>query len=284
MRKTLIKVGLLAACAVGMSADTILVSGTNNNLYSLNPTTGALTLIGAMGVEMFDIALTPGGQLYGVGPYTGSSFSGLYSINPNTGASTLIGTNTGADLNSFDIGPNGTAYATQGGISPSTPGNSFYTLNLGTGVATLVSAGNTYNSAGDLDFIGGTLYLTSLTGIPFGSTSDHLFTVNPATGAGTDLGSIGFSSVFGLAYQQSNNTLYGIANPTATSAEVITIDPATGAGSGPVAITLGGTAIAFNITGMAVADVPEPATLGVVGLGLAGIFGLVARRRRKLSA
>ena len=269
-RSTLIKLALLAVTAVGLSAETILVSGSDSNLYSLNPTTGALTLVGAMGVEMFDIAMTPGGALYGVSSFTGSTTSSLYSISTSTGAATLLG-NTGVNLNAFDIGLDGTAYAAGGPT-----GNTFYTLNLGTHAASAVGTG-TYISAGDLEFIGNTLYLSGL-------APDQLYTINTGTGAGTPTSSaIGFTNVYGLAYLASTSTFYGIANPTATSAEVITLDQSTGAGSGPVAITLGGTAVAFNITGAAVADTPEPATFGIVALGLAGVFRLVSKRR-KLSA
>jgi hypothetical protein len=111
--RTLTGLGLLVACAAGLSAETVLVSGSNDNLYSLDPTTGALTLIGAMGLEMYDIAFTPTGALYGVGPYTSSVSSNLYSINPNTAGISVVGS-SGADLNSLDISVSGTAYATKG--------------------------------------------------------------------------------------------------------------------------------------------------------------------------
>jgi len=82
------------------------VSGTNDDLYTINPTTGATTLIGSMGVEMSDIAIENVGgvaTMFGVSLATNS---GLYTINMATGAATLIG-NSGTFLNALQFSSTG---------------------------------------------------------------------------------------------------------------------------------------------------------------------------------
>lgn len=55
--------------------------------------------------------------------------------------------------------------------------------------------------------------------------TDSLYSVNPATGAATGIGPLGFSSVFGLAFAP-DGTLYGA---DVSTDQLLTIDPATGA-------------------------------------------------------
>lgn len=56
---------LLLLAFLPASADTIYVAGDDANLYTIDPTTGATTLIGSTGVAMADIAYS-NGNLYGV--------------------------------------------------------------------------------------------------------------------------------------------------------------------------------------------------------------------------
>ncbi len=121
------------------SSSTFFVSaadGTNSRLYSLNPTTGVLTVIGIMGTAlMIDIAINNAGQMYGHDIATDS----IYSINTSTGVATLIGP-TGVAANfaqamDFDKST-GVLYAwlyTGGGV------NQFASINLATGAATSVA-------------------------------------------------------------------------------------------------------------------------------------------------
>jgi hypothetical protein len=99
---------------------------TNHNLYSINPSTGAPTLIGPTG-------LTHGSA---EGMSTGSSVlyytdnSSLYSINTATGAATLIGSTGGASYDGL-VTVNGTLYGGQ-----TLPDSEIDTLNPATGAAT----------------------------------------------------------------------------------------------------------------------------------------------------
>ena len=93
------------------------------------------------------------GVLYGISLATDSE---LYSINTTTAAATAIGL-TGDSLNGLVFGSNGSLYASGG--------DSLYLVNASTGAASLVGSGSgegTYNSSGDLEFVGSTLYITNL--------------------------------------------------------------------------------------------------------------------------
>lgn len=111
-------------------------NGTVSNIYSLNKTTGALTLIGPTGTAlMIDIAINNAGQLYGHDIATDS----LYTINTTTGAATLIGP-TGVAANfaqSIDFDKStGVLY---GWIYEGTGVNRFASFNLTTGAATTLA-------------------------------------------------------------------------------------------------------------------------------------------------
>ena len=74
----------------------------------------------------------------------------------------------------------------------------------------------------------GTLYGASFNG-PSGMST--LYTVNPATGAGTVVGSIGFWRVSAMAVS-ADGTIYATGrNPSTGRNVLLTIDPATGAGT-----------------------------------------------------
>jgi hypothetical protein len=251
-----IRIGLLVL-VLASSAQAAVIFGASNvgNLYTVDPFTGATSLIGAMGVVMFDIAYHPSVGLLGV---TGGAAGDLYRINPTTGAVTLIG-NTGFFLNALAFNPTtGVLYAASG--------NDLYTVNVLTGAGTLVGSdvgANQYSSSGDLEFDGaGNLYLTSLGPGP----NDWLYRLDPATGDGTRLGNMGFALVYGLAYQ--SGVMYGFTS----GGQVITVNLATGAGTA-------GPAYGLNFYGATYSDIPEPALSHLVGVALAGLAGWRLRRR-----
>lgn len=106
--------------------------------------------------------------------------------------------------------------------SPQTACDSFFSVDTTTGSASLIGT-STFESSGDLEFVGSPLYLTSRT-----STTDQLFAVDPVTGAGTLIGDTNFAEIFGLAYVPEDATLFGFND---IGNNVIAIDTTTGAGT-----------------------------------------------------
>jgi hypothetical protein len=172
-------------------------------LVKINPATALVSVVGpfnagptnSSGVPatMADLAFDSAGNLYGVASIGGPN---LYSINAITGQATLVG-------------PNGVSTSTTGGGIAISPGGAFYgtptasrfgTYNSGTGAFTNIAnptkpAGGAY---GALDFDGSVLY-----GLNVGSGSPpptHLVTIDPATGAVTDLG-VSVNSLDAIAFQ-----------------------------------------------------------------------------------
>jgi len=174
-------------------------------LATLDIVTGAVSVVGNMGVTMTDIAFDAAGNLYGL------SFTHLYRLDSRTAQPVMIGPHGIREGNALVFGADGTLYAA-GNLT-----SNLYTLQPNTGAATLV--GNMgYRSAGDLAFVGSELFLAS--------TSDQLIHVDLNSGAnGTAIGSVGYSNVFGLALAD-NGILYGLSGT-----RLLAIDPATGTGA-----------------------------------------------------
>ena len=119
----------------------------NDNLYRLNLSTGAATLIGNYGInDLFALAWT-GTALYGQSP-NGVTNGTVYTINTNTAAATFIGTNT--------VYPGGLAWNSRtsqlvllqaGGVS-----SSFYKINLTNGSATILNGGAGFVDDNDIAY------------------------------------------------------------------------------------------------------------------------------------
>ena len=111
----------------------IFYASTGSNLYTINPATGAATLIGPFGTSlMIEIAINMNGAMYGHDIGTDS----IYSIDKATGTATLIGL-TGYNANyaqgmDFD-NQDGTLYIF---LYIGSGSNVFGTVNLSTGAVT----------------------------------------------------------------------------------------------------------------------------------------------------
>lgn len=234
------------------AAPVLWVGDSSGTLGTVDVATGNVAVIGSMGTVMTDIAFDPSGNLYGI------TFTSLYSIDKDTAASTLIG-NTGIISNSLVFGSDGTLY---------TANNSLYTIDTITGSSTIVgNGGDPYSSSGDLAFIGGELYLSSVGG-------DDLFKLDTGTGVGTEIGNIGFGAVYGLA-TDNNIDLYGTTGITVLSVDVTT-------GAGTALVNYGGQGLG-SANGSAfleeAAVVPVPAAVWLFGSGLLGLVGIARRKK-----
>ncbi len=150
----------------------------NNNLYTVNTTTGTATLVGAStppsGQFWTGLSGTPDGTLYGL--TTDGSVSSLVTVNPATGAVTelgnILGVQAGIDL----------AYNTDDGM----------------------------------------IYIVDI-------ITDNLFRVDPETLTTTQIGSLGVDASYaqGMDFEDDSGVLYWAAYTTA--AELRIIDTTTGA-------------------------------------------------------
>lgn len=116
----------------------------NNNLYTVNITTGAATLVGNHGVnDLFGLAFdTANGKLYA----TQFSNNGVYTLNAATGAATL--------LNSTGVGIGGLTYRanTNQIVGTQDGAGDFYTIDPTTGAKTLLNGGAGFVNNSDLDY------------------------------------------------------------------------------------------------------------------------------------
>lgn len=277
--------------------DVIVIDQTNSNNYSTvgNPTTSG----GITGLA-FDNSLGTSGSLWGSQGFGKGTTSTLIEINPNDGS--LIN-DVGAihtDANdvagsSISIGDlafnptNNTLYAiTSDAAPPQIPGgpvDGIYTVDTGTGLATLVgktiwdtTAGIAFDSNGTLFALGfdpdvpepgsgGTnmLFTFDLDNLIFDGTDPLLLVDN--TRVTVDINNYIFS---GLGINPLTGEIYTSESQTGN---IYKVDKNTGA---------------MDFTGMPtdafVSDltfrVPEPGTLAVLGLGLIGL--IVIRRRRAI--
>jgi hypothetical protein len=260
-------------------------SGPNGpaSLYTINPATGAATLVGPIGFDQVGaLDFSPSsGVLYGTGLRPSDNAPVLLTINTTTGAGTLVSTLVG--LSPFnqvqDISfrhADGTLFAYEGGV--------IFTLNTATGAATEVGFTGTFPGGNGLAFSSAdTLY---------SANGANLNTVNQTTGALTLVTSLTYPNppldndtrVNGMKFDNATGILYasivknGFNNGGQPPTNYFgTIDVRTG-----IVTVIGQTVTGLDAIAIQPTAIPEPssAVLATIGAVVAVLAYGRSRHRR----
>jgi hypothetical protein len=282
---------LLAVCANPASADIVYgvtgAGGSASSLYTVDPTTGAVTLVGAVGVSLNGIAYdSQNSTLYGI---AGSSNSNLVTINTTTGAATVVGS-LGNSIAAQGIAYNSatnTLYAYSKIPASTSFPEGLYTLNTTTGAASIVGSGSMlgFTSSGDGLAVdsSGRVYLAP-GGASGGSGQPHanLYTINSTTGLASQGPSfsgapLANSQMKAMSFDSSGN-MYGLdfIPGGAFTTDLVSINPTTGAITNIGSTQNGLDGISFAPS----AAVPEPSSFILVGLATVGFVLHLAYRTR----
>jgi hypothetical protein len=197
LRRGAIRLSLAAGLLIGLAdlsrADTIYIEGTTNDtLATLNPTTGAVQVIGSTsGILMGGLGFGANGVLYGI-----DASKNLYSINTSTGAATLLGSTGIPAGGDYALGAtsDGTLYAQTSG--------ELYLVNPTTHLGTLLGPLG-FNTNADVNGDGSNnLYILNNNG------SAGLYGVNKSNGQTTLIGTGSAGDVVGLAF--ADGTMYAM--------------------------------------------------------------------------
>ncbi len=272
MIRNLVLTAVLAASLSGVSAaagaSTLFgttYTGSTSDLYTIDQTTGAATLVGATGHNIGDLT-NVGGGLVGID----LTSNALVSLNSATGAATGTVAITGTRGAITSVAWDNVTHVLYGDTTNAFSGSDLlYTIDTTTGAATLVGA----------------LGATDLFGLGFGGdgalfasdTGGSVYGVNTTTGAASVIGASGFFNLYDVAARPEDHVLFA----SSSGSGLITIDKVSGAGAlvGP----FGGNP---NIAGLAFAggSVPEPAAWTLMIAGFAAAGAMLRTRRRTAAA
>lgn len=245
--------------SLGLSATPLVWEATGNNLFgTLDLSTGAFNQVSNLGFTPSGLGEV-GDALY-TADFQGST---LYSVNQTTGALTAVGALSNQVYYVFGSTTTGLYMVDNMGglwnINPATGKNTFIGA---TGMMMTDPNGNPFN-----------IGMSTGSNILYVSLGSNIYTINTSTGLASFIGTSG-STDFGALISVSN-TVYGSSVVAPNS--IYTFDPTTG-----IAAFLTNNQSSDYAFGLA-AIVPEPGSLGLMGLGLVGCLLSGFALKRKLA-
>jgi hypothetical protein len=250
---------------------TTYAAGETSDLYTVNQSTGAISLVGNTGVTFGDLTST-NSQLLGVD----LTNNALWTINSATAASSneVLISGTQGEITSIAWDP--VTHALYGNTTTGYGGaDQLYAINATTGAATLI---------GDIGSVDVYALGFSQTGVLLGESdaTGELISISTATGAGTNIGPTGLSSNYDLASRPGDGVVFGLSSETFG---LYTYNAGTGAASlvGQYGKDVNLAGLAFLPAGGGSGAAPEPATWVMMVAGFGGLGLLAYRRSRRLA-
>lgn len=257
-----------------LAGPVLWISDASGNIGQVDIASGSVVAgsVHNTGQALTDIGFNSAGTLYG------TTFGALFSLNTSTGAATGLGAYGSVNGMNALVGGGGTSL-----LGAAFTTTQIYSINPGSPGTLSNFAPSPMISAGDLAFVGATLYGSGT------DISGNNVLLNLSTNSIVDFFRVGsiagpmLNAVFGLADDGTN--MYAV-----NGTDVYTVDLATAVLTPLFDYALNengqnlGAATGSAFIGEGSTDVPEPLTLSLFGVGCASLAAWRLRRKTKWAA